>query len=89
MINLRGISTNWFENQFCPSTRLSICDGLREVITSSPSSDAAVRCDITHLQLFCTFFFPPLAETNPAMEGKVVRSSLLDIKTYRCMEIVD
>jgi hypothetical protein len=35
MIDLRGISTNWFKNQLCPSTRLSgygLCRGEKDSI---------------------------------------------------------
>jgi hypothetical protein len=32
MIDLRGISSNWFKNQFFPSKRLSIGYGLRSTV---------------------------------------------------------
>jgi hypothetical protein len=39
MLDLRGISTNWFENQFCPSTRLSRLRAQRGLNSRRPTLD--------------------------------------------------
>ncbi len=71
--DLRGISTNWFKNRLCPSTRLSRL-GAPLSCNLFSLSDSAVRCDITHPVLYILPPAPLRDESSNGGKGRQVVS---------------